>query len=189
MPEQTDTRTVEAMRAAAQQQGATVRYPDLNAPVAYTDDVLMREMVEGTMERMRTMADTYNRQFLDDVDFPRGYTAYGDGTGRIGYTTAEMPQNIEETERQPGQLERNRHGEPIVEVDLAGTVMTQNILDDVYSRVSAAKMLHPGESIEIRIKRLNVRNMPRLIADTGYIYELLVKMIDEREEAAQRGNN
>ncbi len=111
----------------------------------------------------------------DDIDEP-------DGHGLTAFREPEQP-----GWEQPGEdgVRRNRHGHPIVEVDLAGSTLGQRTLDYAYREVlKAASNTAPGASVELRIKRFDVSRMPRLIADTGVIYDLLVKMIDEREEAA-----
>lgn len=139
----------------------------------YDMQMLRAQMVDNTP----TLTRTENRQYARP---PRGIEVYRDGTGRLAWA---VPAREVMADAQPTTLERNATGQLIVELDLAGTALTQNNLDYLYQQLSAAIANHPGETFELRIKRFSTAGgVPRLIADTGFIYELLVKLIDEREE-------
>lgn len=67
-----------------------------------------------------------------------------------------------------------------VYLDLNGTPLTQSILDIICSNASVS-----SEPLNIVVCRIGMaRGIPRLIADTGFIYDCLVKMIDKAEAEA-----
>lgn len=140
----------------------TAALPALEQPRFFDGGAMRPERIENYYERPRDHTLGWTGQ-LDD---PQPRTA-------TGWMVAEA--NRRDDTALP---ETSRH--PSVDMDMAGSCLTQATLDDIHGRLAALAMQHPGEAVDIHIRRVNNTYRPRLIADTGCIYELLVQLMDER---------
>lgn len=76
-------------------------------------------------------------------------------------------------------IERTDNATPVAEIDMNGVELTQAIADRIHEE--AVRVGGNAETIDLVIKNIPARNVPRLIVDRNEIYEALSEVLQARK--------